>query len=43
VLKGEVWGHPAFAGRFLFAKTDGAEAWRKAGRCELVCLDLTAK
>jgi len=41
VLNGNVWGHPAFAGRFMFAKTDGAEAWRKAGRCELVCIDLT--
>jgi outer membrane protein assembly factor BamB len=43
VLRGNVWGHPAFAGRHLFAKTDGAEAWRKAGQCELVCIDLAAK
>lgn len=40
VLPGQVWGHPAFAGRFLFAKTDGAEAWRKAGRGEIVCVEL---
>jgi outer membrane protein assembly factor BamB len=40
VLRGQVWGHPAFAGRFMFAKTDGAEAWRKAGQCELVCVEL---
>jgi outer membrane protein assembly factor BamB len=43
VLNGQVWGHPALAGRFLFAKTDGAEAWRKAGKCELVCVELVAK
>jgi len=43
VLNGNVWGHPAFADRFLFAKTDGAEAWRKASPCELVCIDLTGK
>lgn len=40
VLDGRVWGHPAFAGRFVFAKADGAEAWRKAGACELVCVEL---
>ena len=40
VLSGHVWGHPAFAGRFMFAKTDGAEAWRKAGPHELVCVEL---
>jgi outer membrane protein assembly factor BamB len=43
VLKGNVWGHPGFADRFLFAKTDGAEAWRKAGQCEIVCVDLIGK
>ena len=43
VLNGSVWGHPAFAGRFLFAKTDGAEAWRKAGQCELVCVELAGE
>jgi outer membrane protein assembly factor BamB len=43
VLKGQVWGHPAFAGRFMFAKTDGAEAWRKAGQCELVCVELVGE
>lgn len=43
VLNGQVWGHPAFAGRFVFAKTDGAEAWRKAGQCELVCVDLVGE
>ena len=40
VLGGRVWGHPAFAGRLMFAKTDGAEAWRKAGPHELVCVEL---
>ena len=43
VLPGQVWGHPAFAGRFLFAKTDGAEAWRKAGQCEILCIELAAR
>jgi len=43
VLSGQVWGHPAFAGRFMFAKTDGAEAWRRAGQSELVCVELVEK
>jgi hypothetical protein len=42
VLKGRVWGHPAFSGKFMFAKTDGAESWQKAEPHELVCIDLTA-
>ncbi len=42
-LDGRVWGHPAFAGRFLFAKTDGADGWRKAGQCELVCVELVGE
>ncbi|HVK07734.1 MAG TPA: PQQ-binding-like beta-propeller repeat protein [Gemmataceae bacterium] len=41
VLNGRVWGHPAFSGRHMFAKTDGAEAWQNAGPHELVCVDLT--
>jgi hypothetical protein len=40
VLSGKVWSHPAFAGRFLYARTDGAEAMGK-GPFELVCLELT--
>lgn len=43
VLNGRVWGHPAFAGRFLFAKTDGGEAWQNAGPHELVCVELVEK
>ncbi|MDB5310387.1 MAG: hypothetical protein JWO38_4589 [Gemmataceae bacterium] len=39
-VNGRVWGHPAFADRFLFAKTDGAEAWQTAGPHELVCVEL---
>jgi hypothetical protein len=35
-----VWGHPAFAGRFMFAKTDGAEAWQKTEPHDLVCVEL---
>jgi len=42
-LRGLVWGHPAFAGRFLFAKTDGAEAWQKSGPHEISCIDLLTK
>jgi outer membrane protein assembly factor BamB len=40
VLSGRVWSHPAFAGRFMYAHTDGAEAWRKSGPHELVCVEL---
>lgn len=40
VLTQRVWGHPAFADRFMFAKTDGAEAWRHAKENELVCVEL---
>lgn len=40
VLPGRVWGHPAFSGRYMYAKTDGAEAWRNAGQCQLVCIEL---
>lgn len=43
VLPGRVWGHPAFAGRFLFAKTDGGEAWQTAGPHELRCVELVEK
>lgn len=43
VLNGRVWGHPAFAGRHMFAKTDGAEAWQKGGPHELVCVELVPK
>ena len=43
VLNGRVWGHPAFAGRWLFAKTDGGEAWQKGGPHELVCVELVGK
>ena len=43
VLPAQVWGHPAFAGRFMFAKTDGAEAWQKAGPSELICVELVEK
>jgi outer membrane protein assembly factor BamB len=40
VLNGRVWSHPAFAGRFMYAHTDGAEAWRTAKPNELVCVEL---
>jgi outer membrane protein assembly factor BamB len=40
VLTGRVWGHPAFSGRRMVAKTDGGEAWRTAGPLEVVCVEL---
>jgi outer membrane protein assembly factor BamB len=40
VLGGRVWGHPAFAGRFMYAKTDGGEGWQNARPHELVCVEL---
>jgi len=40
VLDKDVWGHPAFAGRYLFAKSDGAERWRGSGQHHLVCVEL---
>jgi outer membrane protein assembly factor BamB len=40
VLTGRVWSHPAFAGRFMYARTDGGEAWQSAGQNELVCVEL---
>ncbi len=43
VLPGRVWGHPAFADRYMYAKTDGAEAWRTAGQCQLVCIELPVR
>jgi hypothetical protein len=43
VLNGRVWGHPAFAGRWMFAKTDAGEARQKAGPRELVCVELAGK
>lgn len=42
VLNGRVWSHPAFAGRFLFAHTDGAENWRNSGPHHLLCVELAA-
>jgi hypothetical protein len=40
LLSGRVWGHPAFAGRRMIAKTDGGEAWRTGAPHEVVCVDL---
>jgi outer membrane protein assembly factor BamB len=42
-LNGRVWGHPAFAGRHMFAKTDGGESWQNATPHELICLELPMK
>ena len=41
ILEGDVWGHPAFAGSCIFARTDGAENSSRAGPFELVCVSLT--
>jgi outer membrane protein assembly factor BamB len=43
LLGGEVWGHPAFAGNCIFARSDGAEQSARAGPFELVCVQLTDK
>lgn len=40
VLTGQVWSHPAFAGQFLYARTDGAGRWQGAGPHELICVEL---
>jgi outer membrane protein assembly factor BamB len=40
VLSGRVWSHPAFAGRYVFARTDGGEQWQRGGPHELVCVAL---
>lgn len=40
VLNGRVWGHPAFAGRWMFAKSDGGEGWQNARPHELMCVEL---
>lgn len=42
VLDGKVWSHPAFADRFLFAHTDGAERPTATGNT-LVCVELTSE
>ncbi len=40
VLDGKVWGHPAFAGTNIYARTDGAEQAKTACPFELVCVSL---
>lgn len=39
ILNGNVWSHPAFAGRYVYAHSDGAEH-PDAGPHELVCIEL---
>jgi hypothetical protein len=41
VIDGQVWGHPAFAGKWMFVRSDGAEASTRSGPFELVCVELT--
>jgi outer membrane protein assembly factor BamB len=43
VIGGHVWSHPAFAGRHLFVRSDGAEGATRGGPFELVCVELAAK
>jgi outer membrane protein assembly factor BamB len=40
LLNGKVWGHPAFAGKSIFAKSDGAERPHNSGPFELMCVPL---
>jgi len=40
LFDGEVWSHPAFAGRHLYVRTDGAERWRGSGPHRLRCFEL---
>jgi outer membrane protein assembly factor BamB len=40
VVDGDVWGHPAFAGEYIYLRNDGAERMGK-GPFELVCVKLT--
>ena len=39
ILDGRVWGHPAFAGKHLYVKSDGAEQWQGVAG-ELLCIPL---
>jgi outer membrane protein assembly factor BamB len=41
VIDGQVWSHPAFAGRHLYVRSDGAEQAVRQGPFELVCVRLT--
>ncbi len=38
LLPGKVWGHPAFSGKLLYVKTDGAERWTMKN--EIACIRL---
>jgi outer membrane protein assembly factor BamB len=40
VVPENVWAHPAFAGRFLYVRTDGGERAVTARNLELLCLPL---
>jgi outer membrane protein assembly factor BamB len=40
VIDGQVWSHPAFAGRFIYVRSDGAEGAPRGGKFELVCVPL---
>jgi outer membrane protein assembly factor BamB len=41
ILNGNVWAHPAFAGKHIYARSDGGEKSAGAGPYELVCVALT--
>jgi outer membrane protein assembly factor BamB len=40
VIEGGVWSHPAFAGKRMFVRSDGAEGSGRSGPFELVCIQL---
>jgi outer membrane protein assembly factor BamB len=40
VIDGKVWSHPAYAGRRLYVRSDGAEQSAAGGPFELVCVEL---
>jgi outer membrane protein assembly factor BamB len=41
LLDGNVWAHPAFAGRHVYARSDGGERPAADGRYELMCIALS--
>jgi hypothetical protein len=40
LFEGRAWGHPAFSGKFLYVRSDGAEQWRGAEPHHLMCFQM---